>query len=102
MALAPDRGGEMVRSAYKGVGMLRISLVEVKVWPVLVVTLTEVPESVMEVTGVEKWIVFGLRRAARPMERVCVPVCRQSSIKISWNGLTTFPEPEILSTMLLI
>lgn len=92
----------MAKSAYKGVGMLRISLVEVKVWPVLVVTLTEVPESVMDVTGVEKWIVFGLRRAARPMERVCVPVSRQSSMQVSWKGLATFPEPKILSTMLLI
>lgn len=47
--------------------MLRISFLDVKVSPVEVDTVTPLPESVMEETGVESWTVFGLRRAARPI-----------------------------------
>lgn len=46
--------------------MLRISFLALKVWVVVVVAVIEEPVSSMEQTGVERWIVPGLRREARP------------------------------------
>jgi len=47
--------------------MLRISLLDLKVWPVDVVTVTRFPESVMLDTGVERRTVLGFRSAASPI-----------------------------------
>lgn len=53
---------------------------EVKVWPVEVVTVVWEDVSVILETGVERWRVPVLRRAARPWERDCVPITRQLSV----------------------
>jgi hypothetical protein len=66
--------------------MLRISFLAVNIWEVVVVAVTDEPLSLMERTGVERWIVPGLRREARPSERDCVPMrCWFTQLRIYWR-----------------
>jgi hypothetical protein len=53
--------------------MLRISFLERKFVPVGVVAVTREGVSVILMTGVERRMVSGLRRAKRQLERDCVP-----------------------------